>query len=293
MADPINLKNILNILFFVGNTVLTYGIGVMGWFGAGTNTELSEKYQTIVTPSGTAFSIWAIIFLFQGIFAFLNVLPRYRSKPMVQDGVSYWYVAVCVAQNGWNFTFPFDVIPVSLVFMFLTWACLMSLVISQYYTPSEKTLEEFWLLRFPFAVHAGWITAALAVNTNVIVVYAEAAAATQLAVGIISLAVLHAISVWVLFGFNKPNYTIACVLAWANGWIYDELQEAKDKITNTFNVQVISGVSYAALSVSFIILSQVAVRATYIAVKAVMTKKETEQNDDEKVSEGSTNLEEP
>lgn len=246
-----------------------------GWFGAGTNTEFSNKYQTIVTPKGTAFSIWSIIFVFQALFAVIQLLPRYRSKPMVQDGVSYWYFATCFMQNMWTFFFGFELIPLSLVAMVLVWCCLVGLLLSQYYAPSQNTLEEFWLLRFPFAVHAGWITAAMAVNTNLVVVYASAAASVQLAVGIISLAVLHAISVWVLFAMQRPNYTIACVLAWANGWIYAELQNPRQKIVDTFNEQVISGVAYASFAVCLIILSQIVIRVAYKGFRTVLAMKES------------------
>merc|ERR1711884_770672 len=86
-------------------------------------------------------------------------------------------------------------------------------------------------------------------------------ATTQLALAIISLAVLHAISVWVLFNIKKPNYTIACVLCWANGWISAELlQEPMETVVVRFGETVITGVGYAARAVAFIILSQVIIR---------------------------------
>jgi hypothetical protein len=131
---------------------------------------------------------------------------------------------------------------------------------SQYYTESEGTLLEFWLLRFPFAIHCGWLTAASALNVNVVVVDIDPPADIQLAVGIISLAVLHAISVWVTFGFN---YTIAGVLAWANYWIYKELKEPRDQMVARFSMDLISGVSYAGVAVSAIILLQVVIRVPF------------------------------
>lgn len=41
----INLKNWLNLGAYVLNIVFTFGVGTNGWFGNGTNGELSEKYQ--------------------------------------------------------------------------------------------------------------------------------------------------------------------------------------------------------------------------------------------------------
>lgn len=41
----INIKNWLNLGAYVFNIVFTFGVGTNGWFGNGTNGELSLKYQ--------------------------------------------------------------------------------------------------------------------------------------------------------------------------------------------------------------------------------------------------------
>jgi benzodiazapine receptor len=256
----LNPKNFLNLFAYIANIVLVYGIGNAGWIGTPTNGELSDKYQTLVTPNSSAFTIWAVIFLAQGVFAILQLLPRLRDHAMVQRGVSYWYVVVAAVQIGWTFTFAYEIIIASLVFMLLIWVALIAILYSQYYTKSDGKLLEFWIFRFPFAVHAGWITAASALNVNVLVVDMEVSASMQLAVAIVSLAVLHAVSVWVLFNIPRPNWTMACVLSWAFGWIYVELTEPIEKITTTFDEDTIGGVKYAAIAVSFIIVVQIVIR---------------------------------
>lgn len=281
-SPRLNFKNYGNLIFYVFNIIVTFGIGQLGWLGTPDNGELSEKYQTIITPKGTAFSIWGIIFTFQAIFAVLQMIPAYRSRPMIQQGVSYWYIAACIFQAGWTFSFSFEVIPLSLVFMLLLWISLMALIISQYYVKldpstsscSMKSLIEFWLLRFPFSVHGGWITAATALNIGVVSVdnANESGAATQLAVGIVCLAVLHALSVWHLFGYKRPNYTIPAVLIWANGWIYAELQTPKQLIVDTFDQSIISGVAYAAFTVAMVIIIQVVVRVGFLIFNFVRGK---------------------
>lgn len=141
-------------------------------------------------------------------------------------------------------------------------------------TESDGSLWEFWLLRFPFAIHAGWITAASALNVNVQVVSMDKSVDIQLAVAIVSLAVLHAISVWVLYNISRPNWTIAGVLSWAFGWIYSELGNPNVKITDTFSQATIDGVRYAAFAVSMIIVIQVAVRlGLLLPLRGIHTKK--------------------
>ena len=264
-SSKVNRKNVLNFIAYIVNIIITYGVGTLGWVGNGTNGELSAKYQTIVTPNSSAFIIWAVIFVFQGIFAVVQLLPRFRAVPMVQEGVSYWYCIICALQITWTFAFAFEVIPFSLIMMLLLWTSLISLLYSQYYTKSDGSILEFWLLRFPFSVHAGWITAASALNINVQVVSMDQPADLQLAVAIIALAVLHAVSVWVIFNIPKPLWTIACVLSWAFGWIYVELQDPNDLIWATFSQDIIKGVGYAAIAVSFIILFQIVIRILLFA----------------------------
>ncbi len=78
----------------------------------------------------------------------------------------------------------------------------------------------------------------------------------QLAVAIFALAFLHTISVWVLFFIPRPNWTIACVLAWAFGWVYDELNKNSDWIAGTFLADTILSVKYAAIASAIIICLQ-------------------------------------
>merc|ERR1712087_174988 len=82
----------------------------------------------------------------------------------------------------------------------------------------------------------------------------------QLSVAIVSLAVLHAVSVWALFNVPRPNWTIACVLAWAFGWIYNELSDPLELITDTFSADTIIGVQNASIAVAVVICSQLVVR---------------------------------
>lgn len=255
-TEKVNKKNILNIVFFLLNAIIINVVGSLGIFGLPTNTELSEKYQTIITPKGTAFSIWGIIYIFQAIWSIFQLLPNYRMHPYVQQGVSYWYVAVCTAQIAWTFAFAFEVIWLSLVMMLLILTSLLGCVISNYYQyrESDKTVAEFWMFLFPFEIHCGWIICASALNVNVLLVAAGFDDVVQLTAGVSSLAVLHAVALWALYVPTRPNYTIACVVAWANYWISQELKNPIELITETFDATVIVSIQYAALVVTNIVM---------------------------------------
>ena len=118
---------LLNLVAYILNVTLVYSIGNAGWLGTPTNGELSDKYQTLVTPSSSAFTIWAVVFLAQAAFAVCQLLPRFRAMPMVQGGVS-WYNSVTAMQIGWTLAFAYEIIPLSLVFMLLIWVSLIGLL---------------------------------------------------------------------------------------------------------------------------------------------------------------------
>ena len=46
----------MTALSYVVNLVVVFGVGNLGWFGLPSNAVLSQKYPTIITPSGWAFS---------------------------------------------------------------------------------------------------------------------------------------------------------------------------------------------------------------------------------------------
>lgn len=47
-----------------------------------TQKELSDKYMTLITPPGYAFSIWGVIYFFWAAFIVLQFFPnRYLSQP--------------------------------------------------------------------------------------------------------------------------------------------------------------------------------------------------------------------
>jgi hypothetical protein len=84
--------NKLNIVFCIINTVVTYDVGYLGWLGNGTNSELTNKYQTLVTPNSSATLIWAVILTLPVIFTISQLFPRFQGKKMLLAiaGVLAW-----------------------------------------------------------------------------------------------------------------------------------------------------------------------------------------------------------
>merc|ERR1712232_1201101 len=109
-------------------------------------------------------------------------MGKYNSNPLVDNsesgtGVGYLYVAACIAQCLWTVVFSIEQIPLSLAAMLSILVSLVLIVERQ--SSATATLGEFWLLKFPFDIHCGWIWAASLVNFNVVLVAANTSAQVQ------------------------------------------------------------------------------------------------------------------
>jgi len=134
---------------------------------------------------------------------------------MVIEGVKSWYFWTCVAQFAWTPVFAKEKMVLSSIVMALILIPLVHILTFQYKTPSDDTRAEFWLLRFPFDIHCGWIAAAFAVNINAAAVAGGSSASAQYGLAIASIIYLVIVAGFCLFFLRKANYTMPLVLAWA------------------------------------------------------------------------------
>ena len=201
--------NYLNALAYIFNAGVTYTIGA--------NVDASIKYQTLVTPVGFAFAIWGIIFISQLIFVIIQLLPAYRSNPLVTHGIGYKYIAACLAQAAWCPAFSvYEITWLALVFMLTILFFLVMIVKDQYQLQDDTiTIRDFLLLKFPFAIHCGWIAAASLISVNVVLVASNVGPTGQYVAAILSLACVVAAAGFCIGFLVPPHYVIPFVLAWA------------------------------------------------------------------------------
>uniref|UniRef100_A0A7S2LGL1 Uncharacterized protein n=1 Tax=Leptocylindrus danicus TaxID=163516 RepID=A0A7S2LGL1_9STRA len=267
--NQINQKNILNAVAYVVNLIVTYGIGVLGIGGLPNNSELSDKYPTLITPAGWAFSIWAIIFISQAVFIVAQCFKKYRAHPLVQDGVGYWYVGTCISQAGWSIAFGYEVIWLSLVLMIAILISLVGLLVSQY----KLKPGNFWdyvILCFPFAIHCGWIIAATFLNISVLLVSEDVDATSQLSAAILSVAALLSLAVYTLLALSSPEYVVAVVLAWANAGISSELSDPPTEIREHFDSVVTDALENSVTWAYAIILAILCITVITNVIKSSM-----------------------
>jgi len=248
---------------------VTYS-SLTGVFGA-TNTELSKKYQTLVTPAGWAFAIWGPIFIWEAVFVVAQFFPQFRQTKTVLQ-VSPWWWALCACQSVWTLVFAQDWVTASLCFMF---SILVSLLGICWTTDGqEMRTAEYFLLRAPFSLQLGWIIVASTLSVNV---QADALSASQeslLALAVFSTAALLAVVTVFTLVVKSPDPIVALVAAWAFAGIRSELNNpALLNDPTRFNpskwdVVTLGGLAQAALGVCVVSVAM-AVVATSLRILRV------------------------
>lgn len=258
----INRFNILNLLFYIINSIATYCVQ-FGWVDLPDNGDLSDKYQTIITPWGLSFSIWGLIFTWQLFWVIWQFLPSQRNN----EGVIrawYYYPIFTVFQAGWTFSFANEIMWLSLVCMYGILTALVSASMSlQKY---KKSWKGYLIWQFPFSLQTGWIMCASVLNTNVLPVFYGAAADTRIIVASVSLAVLI-VTAFTWLSSYPVDFAIPCVILWALGGVYAELNDPLPSIPELFSTRQIEGVQTAVLAGMILVGVGIISKALYVLLK--------------------------
>lgn len=262
-STSFNKFNFLNLIAYLVNCFVTFAIGTFGLFDRPTNGDISDKYQTIVTPFGTSFSIWGVIFLWQALWVAWQLLPSQRnSEGVVKAG--YYYPVMTAFQAGWTISFSYEIMWFSLVCMYAILATLIAASMSlQTY---KKTIKGYLLWQGPFSIQTGWIMAASAVMTNVVPVAYGASVAAKLAVSSLTLVALAATAISWLASY-PVDFAIPLVILWALGGVYAELQAPSQLIANEFTSKQIDGVQYGVLAGLFLVGAGIIIKLAYVLFK--------------------------
>jgi len=223
-----NVFNYLNVAGFILVALLhtSWMLGEPNDYEFKDITEFARMYRSAVTPANYTFIIRGVALLFQGIFAVSQMLPRYCASPMVQEGVGALYFTSCLNDANWLFIFNaeedagfelyFLIIGMAITLLFLS-----LIVFKQGMVDSDGSPEEYWLLRFPFALMCGWTLVKFLITLNAPFADAEedweeGGSPVQITLAAISLVVIISVAVYTLIfcPITSPNYVIPAVLAW-------------------------------------------------------------------------------
>ncbi len=131
-----------------------------------TQEDLSALNPVLITPAGYVFSIWGLIYLSLIAFTIYQALPRYRESPAVK-AVGILFALSCFFNILWIFLWHYQQVGWSFIVILLFLATLVIIYLRLGAVTAERNIYDRILVKFPFSLYLGWLSAATIVNLNV------------------------------------------------------------------------------------------------------------------------------
>lgn len=172
---------------------------------------ISDKYQTILTPAGYAFSIWGLIYIGVIAFSVFQLLPSQRDNSSLKP-VRTLYILSCAANCGWIFFWHYGIIvgALGVILILLASLFLISLKLGD-----SGSAAETLCAKLPFSIYFGWVTVASILNFSIALVYLGLMPAGngERILGVVLIALAICLGVFVRFMYRLSAYPLA--IAWA------------------------------------------------------------------------------
>lgn len=209
--DPTLTDRVRSLLVIVATlaTIVFNFYSAAGRINGTTPAEISDQYQTMITPAGYAFAIWSLIYAGLIAFSVFQLLPsnavRFRT-------IRTFFILSCALNCGWIYFWHHGQIAVCFVLIFLLAVTLFLISLN---LRTAETPGEYWLAKVPFGIYFGWVTAATLVNFAILLVHWNVnfsdSTWTLVSVALIMLAA----GLGVLIRIKLTNYIYPLAIAWA------------------------------------------------------------------------------
>lgn len=202
------MRSILLLVATLG-TIVFNGLAATGYVNNITPEVISDKYTTVLTPAGYAFSIWSLIYVGMIAFSIYQMLPRNLVRFRT---VRSLYVISCVLNCSWIYFWHRE----QIAFCFgLIVALLVTLIVIliQFARSADQNGPIF--TKGAFGVYAGWVTAATLVNFAIMLKYFGVELSPALGSLLGAAALTAAAAMAVFMRFQLRNYVYPLAVAWA------------------------------------------------------------------------------
>lgn len=150
----------LNALF-LGLTLIVNALGAFGFINGNSQSDVSDEFFTLITPSGPTFSIWSVIYGL--IILSLIVMYVKRNNSYYQEAVhkiTPLFIASCLFNMAWIVLFSFVLVEISTLFI-LGYTIVLALICTQLLSIHDGHKI---LLPLTFGLNTGWLVIATVVN---------------------------------------------------------------------------------------------------------------------------------
>ena len=197
------------VLAATGGMIAFNTLASTGFINGVLTSDVSDRYPTVITPAGWAFTIWLVIYVGLAGFSVYQLLP---AKLEQFRSVRTLYLVTCVLNCLWLWLWHSYQIAGSLVVMVGLWAVLLMINVR---FREAGTFPDALFGKGVFGIYFGWVTAAALVNVVILMVAMEFAlsAAVWNALGAVLLLVAAAAAV--LVRMRLKSYLFPLAIAWA------------------------------------------------------------------------------
>lgn len=164
IMENLSLK-IVNAIVFLGTIAANFfvinGIGSLKPIG-----NISDEYNTLITPPDWAFSIWGLIYSGLLLFSICQFIPQLKLNQQVKD-IGWLFIFSCIFNVGWLFTFSIGTKYSILGSVFIILGLLITLFLIQErvgFFSKNSSLYKILFVDTPFSLYFGWIITASIVN---------------------------------------------------------------------------------------------------------------------------------
>ena len=162
---------ILNSISILAVIAINGIAGSTGIFGE-TVGSVSDKYNTLFTPAGYAFSIWGIIYLGLIVFAIFQNIRAFKNEAdsefILQIGP--WMVLNSLANIAWIFAWLSEHIGLSLLLMLIILGTLIVMISRLNMERWDAPFPIIAFIWWPICIYSGWIAVATIANVSTFLV---------------------------------------------------------------------------------------------------------------------------
>eukprot|EP00873_Tetraselmis_striata_P021550 jgi/Tetstr1/441814/TSEL_030031.t1 len=168
------LANTLRVLNAVGFLAVAVVNAASSRFLPNSIGEVSDDNGTPITPSGYAFSIWGLIYLFQGALFFVYQWMPCANRQLLFHRIGFWHLALCAFNIGWIFTFSYAELELSAAVIWAMLTCLTAIYlrIHTHYgsqlgpkaVREQRTWLEYLCVYVPWSLYTSWLLGASLIN---------------------------------------------------------------------------------------------------------------------------------
>ena len=283
----LNVLNLVTFLAVAAISIIV-GSGVVGqalarrghkWLPSTWDVTREPALETLLTPAVWAGQwLWIPSLVLEGIFCLVQLLPEVRTRPEVTSGIGFFYFYIGLLQVLTTIFFCVKWIIPAWVTLAMNVVCLVLLLhfqqpqhyhnshtnetsmtptnvdINEASSPSSLPLIsrvfswEYWVFRFPFDVHLGWLLPLLASRGSMIFrYYGNHDMGLQLAADIVAMALLLPIaSAYVIRAQGPPDWVIPLLILWSYIGTADRLVHAPDALVEAYGADIVVAVRDAA-----------------------------------------------